>query len=83
MTPELRARFEKAINVGAAEYIPAEGVTFRFDNSIDEITDVYFVHVYYRPEQVWCHRVIDGAGVAYDLTPDDPLYVAAMARAKA
>lgn len=88
MTPELRTRFELTIKAGEEVVLPYTGIDYR----LDLVDVVYFVNVRYEYSvnhtkcNVWCHAIVRGSfeqSDTYELTPDDPLYVMAMERAKA
>ena len=84
LTPELRARFELTVKAGEEVVLPYTGVDYR----LDLIDVVYFVNVRLSraADTVTCHTVTRGAyGVdpTFALHRLDPLYIAAMERARA
>lgn len=82
MTPELRARFEATVkNPDDTFYVPGEEVVYRTGNN--KHFPVCAVHVHW-DGLIDCIIVNeDMSSQMFELTPEDPLYIEAMARAKA
>lgn len=81
MTPEqLLEKFEKCADHGDVEYMPFEGARFTLNESTEEFTNVYFVHVYYKPLKVWGLHVLEGSTQQVDFSEGDTVYKIATER---